>query len=126
MQPAQQRVPGDPFNAHERQLLDLLCSIDADGADIARAQAAGARWGGRQLASCECFLIWVPDHGETARIPQPSGGPYASVVVSAGEDSLGTLDLWVVDGMLHSIDYMPFGEGGERLPGLHELGDAPF
>jgi hypothetical protein len=34
-------------------------------------------------------------------------------------EGLGTLDLWVVDGYLHSVDYMTYGDH-EALPDLED------
>ena len=92
----------------------------------AREQAAQARWGGLGFGECECFLIDVPEDLNLSRIPSRSGGPFATLDVTDGETALGHLNLWIADGVLHSVDYMTFDAPDERLPALEMLGDGPF
>ena len=120
------RAPGDPLSLHERALLELLCSGTWHGTVEARQQLAHARWGGLQFDDCECFLVEVPEHLDLPRIPKRSGGPFATVEVPDEETALGHLNLWVVDGLLHSVDYMTFDAPDEKLPALELLGDGPF
>lgn len=120
------RVPGDPLNPRERALLDILCSGTWRGTSEARQQLAHARWGGLEFDDCECFLIDVPEELDLPRIPKRSGGPFATVEVLDGETALGHLNLWAVDGLLHSVDYMTFDAPDEKLPAVELLGDGPF
>lgn len=120
------RMPGDPLSPHERALLEILCSGKWPGTTEAREQAAHARWGGREFDECECFLVDIPGHLNLPRIPKRSGGPFATVDVHDGDVALGHLNLWAVDGLLHSVDYMTFDVPDERLPAMEQLGDGPF
>jgi hypothetical protein len=99
-------------------MLDLLCRGDDPLRELAREQLRLASWGGHQFDECDCFLISVPTLPDASRI-QHGGGPFSALgVVRAGE-GLGTLDLWVVDGYLHSVDYMTYGDH-EALPDLED------
>ncbi|GAA1874233.1 hypothetical protein GCM10009715_21180 [Paeniglutamicibacter psychrophenolicus] len=120
------RVPGDPLSTHERALLELLCSGTWHGTIEARRQLAHARWGGLEFDDCECFLVVVPEDLDLPRIPKRSGGPFSTVEVHDGESALGHLNLWSVDGLLHSVDYMTFDAPDEHLPAVELLGDGPF
>jgi hypothetical protein len=40
--------------------------------------------------------------------------------VADGAETLGLLELWVVDGRLHSVNYMPFGDEHVALPAPEE------
>lgn len=112
------RTVGGAFTARERELLDLLCAGDAPQHDLARAQLRDARWGGYELDACECFLIAVDAAGGSTRI-RHGGGPFASLVVSRAGEAVGLLDLWVVDGVLHSVNFMPYGDDHDELPDPH-------
>lgn len=46
MEDDSRRMPGSPLSAHERVLLDLLCSDSWPEMKEAREQAVHARWGG--------------------------------------------------------------------------------
>ena len=120
------RVPGDPLSPHERALLDILCSGTWPGTSEARQQLTHARWGGLEFDECECFLIDVPEELDLPKIPKRSGGPFATVEVLDGETALGHLNLWAVDGLLHSVDYMTFDAPDEQLPGLEKISAEPF
>src|SRR4051812_34056605 len=120
------RVPGDPLSPHERALLAVLCSGTWHGTREARQQLVHARWGGLEFDGCECFLVEVPADLALPRIPKHSGGPFATVDVSDGNTALGHLNLWVEDGLLHSVDYMTFDAPDEHLPAVELLGDGPF
>lgn len=120
------RVPGDPLSPHERALLERLCSGTWRGTSEALQQLAHARWGGLEFDDCECFLVEVPEDLDLPRIPQRSGGPFATVDVLDGNTALGHLNLWAVDGRLHSVDYMTFDGPDEKLPAVELLGDEPF
>ncbi|WDH79724.1 hypothetical protein PTQ19_04580 [Microbacterium esteraromaticum] len=120
--PAQQRPVGTHLTRTERQLMELLCSgTDAQSA-IAREQLMQAQWGGYPHAECECFLLTFAGRAGLAPIDH-DGGPFAMVEVSAHGETLGFIELWVVDGYLHSVDYMPFGDDHVQIPTreTHEL-----
>ena len=107
-----ERRLGDAFTAVERRLLDLL--LAGDDADAARAQLESASWGGYGFDDCDCFLIRV-DHVRAARF-RHDGGPFISADVEQDDESIGMLELWVVDGLLHSVDFMPWGDNHRELP----------
>lgn len=96
------------------------------GTSEARRQLALARWGGLEFDACECFLVEVPEDLGLRRIPQRSGGPFATVDVRDGNTALGHLNLWAVDGRLHSVDYMTFDAPGGKLPAVALIGNRPF
>ncbi len=110
-----QRLEGAAFSSTERTLLSILCSGMNPDSVIARAQLTSASWGGYEHADCECFLISVaPANGMPAI--EHDGGPLSLAEVAREEITLGLLELWVVDGLLHSVNYMPFGEDHDVLP----------
>lgn len=109
------RLVGESFSPLEGELLDLLCSGEDAASSIARAQRATARWGGYEHAGCECFLISTTSGDGTPPIDH-DGGPFAMAEVADGTSALGFLELWVVDGYLHSVNFMPFGDDHVGLP----------
>lgn len=110
---------GEAFSLLENALLDILCGGADTGSSNARAQRATATWGGYENDRCECFLISVaPADGAPAI--QHDGGPFAMAEVTDGTETLGLLELWVVDGRLHSVNYMPFGDEHVALPSPDE------
>lgn len=115
MHPQTNRSKGEELSQAERDILALLCSgSDAESAK-ARVQLAFSRWGGLQFDKCECFFIAVTKGSERKRI-RHGGGPFSSVTVFRNEKALGHLDLWVVDGYLYSLDYMPFEDDPGYMP----------
>ncbi|MGP5229207.1 hypothetical protein [Arthrobacter rhombi] len=112
------RAVGSAFSAKEKTVLDLLCSGDHPYRELAREQLRVASWGGYQLDECDCFLISVPKLPKAARI-RHGGGPFSTLDVSRAGEGLGQLDLWVVDGYLHSVDYMTYDDH-EMLPDLED------
>lgn len=142
----QDRVPGTALTSLEKDLLVRLCSGDWKGSREAAQQAQVAQWGGREFTECECFLISVPRDatvsdgtlsggsvlgldvpgGSLPLVPKHSGGPFSSIEVFDGGECIGHLNLWVEDGLLHSLDFMTFGEPDEVLPQLENLGPTPF
>ncbi len=109
------RIIGDTFSPKESALLDILCGGTDAESEVARAQRATAARGGYELDECECFLISVGNVNKPPTI-EHAGGPFAMAEVADGDQSLGLLELWVVDGLLHSVSYMPFGDGHSALP----------
>ncbi len=107
------RSIGEAFSPLENALLDILCSGEDAASSIARAQRATATWVGYGHDGCECFLIAV---APTSTAIEHDGGPFALAEVSDGAETLGLLELWVVDGRLHSVNYMPFGDDHIALP----------
>lgn len=116
----QVRRVGESFNADEASLLEILCGGDDSQSAIAREQRAIATWNGYAHDDCECFLIRT---ASTEGVPliEHDGGPFAMAEVSDRTETLGLLELWVVDGMLHSVDYMPFGYDHVALPSLADF-----
>lgn len=110
-----ERVIGEALSPLESRLLDLLCGGDDPASAAARAQRATVTWGGYQHDDCQCFLLCTDPSGELPPI-EHEGGPFALAEVSDGTDALGLLELWVVDGLLHSVDYAPFGDGHDAMP----------
>lgn len=110
-----QRLKGEAFSSTERALLSILCSGTNPDSEIARTQLAAASWGGCEHADCECFLISVA-RADGMPIIEHDGGPLSLAEVARDEITLGLLELWVVDGLLHSVNYMPFGEEHVELP----------
>ncbi len=109
------RFVGESFSPLENALLDILCSGAGAAASTARAQLSQATWGGYEFDECDCFLISVtPTPG--SRAIMHDGGPFSFAEVSDGTHGLGFLELWVVDGRLHSVNYMPFGDDHVALP----------
>lgn len=113
------RAVGSAFSPKEQTLLDLLCCGTQHHRDLAREQLRAASWGGYEFDECDCFLISVPPLPEASRISH-DGGPFSVLEVSRAGEGLGHLELWVVDGYLHSVDYMTFGDH-EKLPALEEV-----
>ncbi|MGP7960446.1 hypothetical protein ACTVCO_06500 [Sanguibacter sp. A247] len=109
------RSIGEALSPLENTLLDILCSGEDAASSIARAQRATATWGGYEHEGCECFLVAVAPAEGSAAI-EHDGGPFALAEVSDGAEALGLLELWVVDGRLHSVNYMPFGNDHSALP----------
>ncbi|GGJ69865.1 hypothetical protein ACX5K5_11060 [Glutamicibacter bergerei] len=115
MRPETSRSKGEELSQAERDILALLCSAtDAESAK-ARQQLQFSRWDGFQFDECECFLIAVTKGPECKRI-RHGGGPFSSATVLQNEKALGHLDLWVIDGYLHSLDYMPFEDDPGYMP----------
>lgn len=110
---------GEAFSPLENVLLDILCSGAAIESLNARAQRATATWGGYEHDGCECFLISVAP-ADGAPTIEHDGGPFTLAEVADGAETLGLLELWVVDGRLHSVNYMPFGDGHVALPAPDE------
>lgn len=106
---------GEALTPLENALLDILCSGVDSGSSIARMQRAIATWGGYEHDGCDCFLISIASTNEIPSI-EHEGGPFAVAEVSDGMETLGLLELWVVDGLLHSVNYMPFGDEHVTLP----------
>jgi hypothetical protein len=120
------RPRGVRLTPHEHALLERVCAGSWRGAEEARAQLAHARWGGKDHAGDACFLVDVPALAGLPRIPPHEGGPIVALEVVDGDDLRGTLELWVHDGRLHSLDYSTFGETDvEALPEVRlVVGDA--
>lgn len=114
------------FLPNELALLERLCSGDWVGCQQAREQVGAARWAGFGYDGCECFLIEVADADNQPVIPGNVGGPFSSVEVFNGDECVGHLNLWVVDGLLHSVDFMPFDLPDTALPPLASLAAHPF
>lgn len=106
---------GDAFRPAELELLTLLCSGDDASSARARDQLSAASWGGYEHDDCDCFLVRVDPRSDPALI-EHDGGPLSTVEVSASGETLGFVELWAVDGYLHSVTYMPFGDDHDRLP----------
>lgn len=117
------RTTGSPLTDHERALLERMCAGDWPGAAQARAQLAHARWGGKDHDGDACFLVDIPASVDVPAIPPHNGGPIATLGVVADGVSLGTLELWVNHGRLHSLDYSTFDDADVDLPKLHYLDD---
>lgn len=113
------RTVGEGFTPEENDLLDILCGGNDPQSAIARAQLAAAAWAGYEFADCECFLVEVPHNAGIARI-EHQGGPFAVAEVSDNGESLGFVELWVSDGRLHSVNYMPFSDDHAALPSRHD------
>jgi len=109
------RAVGDDFLPAERQLLELLCSGPAATSERARAHLASAAWGGYAFDDCQCFLIRADIDGDAPLI-RHGGGPLAEADVEDESGSVGMLELWVVDGLLHSVDFIPWGDDHAELP----------
>ncbi|MFF3065727.1 hypothetical protein ACFVQ3_14350 [Oerskovia sp. NPDC057915] len=118
------RRAGGRLTPQESALLERICAGTWRGAEEARAQLAHARWGGKDHDGDACFLIDIPAEADAPRIPQQGGGPIATLAVSDRDVHLGSLELWVEGGQLHSLDYSTFSDaGGEMLPDVRQLGD---
>lgn len=111
----QDRTVGERLSASERDLLTQLCSGDDTRSATARDQLRVTRWGGYAYDDCECILLTVDRHVACPVIDH-DGGPFAMVEVSSAGECHGLVELWVVDGYLHSVDYMPFGLDHAGLP----------
>ncbi len=112
------RDTGGAFSEKEQAILDLLCRGDDPERGRAREQLRFAAWGGYAFDECDCFLISVPRQPKDARLSQDDG-PLSVLDVSRDGEGLGHLELWVIDGRLHSVDYSTF-EDHDALPDLHE------
>ena len=113
------RTVGCAFSGKEQAILDLLCSGDHPYRGLAREQLRVASWGGYEFDDCDCFLVSVPKLPRAYRI-RHGGGPFSVLEVSRDGEALGHLELWVVDGYLHSADYIPFDDH-ELLPALDDV-----
>jgi hypothetical protein len=111
-----QRKIGDPFTSHESALLELLCGGDDPRHVLARQQLQSARWGGYEFEDCDCFRLSISQLPQSSRI-RHEGGPFSVLEVSHRGECLGQVELWVVDEYLHSVDYMPFADHHDALPG---------
>jgi hypothetical protein len=111
-----QRKAGDPFTSNERDLLELLCGGDDPQGVVAREQLRSARWEGYEFEDCDCFRVSVAELPQSSRI-RHEGGPFSVLEVSHRGECLGLMELWVVDGYLHSVNYMPFADNHDTLPG---------
>ena len=109
------RTVGDDLSPAEREILALLCSGEDAQSARAREQLQAARWAGYAHEDCECFLITVAEQNGRPVIGH-DGGPFSMLEVSAGHEALGLMELWVVGGYLHSVDYTPFGDDHDHLP----------
>ena len=107
------RIVGEALTPLESRLLEILCSGAASS--IARAHLATARWGGYEHEGCECFLVSTTPPHDSPIIDHDSG-PFAMAEVADETQTLGLLELWVVDGRLHSVNYSPFGDVHSALP----------
>lgn len=110
------RLIGDEFLPAERRLLDLLCAGTDPACACARTQLESASWGGYGFDDCECFMIRIGSDSSAPRI-RHGGGPLVSADVEDDDGSIGMLELWVVDGLLHSVDFMPWGDDHTDMPG---------
>lgn len=113
------RAAGSAVSVKEQALLDLLCRGSHPLRGLAREQLRFASWGGYQYDECDCFLISVPKLPKTSRI-RHSGGPFSVVDVSRAGEGLGQLELWVVNGYLHSVDYMTYDDHENLLLDLED------
>lgn len=119
MRPQTNRSKGEELSQAERDILSLLCSGTDSESAKAREQLAFSHWDGFQFDECECFLIAVTKAPGRKRISH-GGGPFSSVTVFQNEKALGHLDLWVIDGYLYSLDYMPFEDDPGYMPLTNE------
>lgn len=113
------RRPGTNFTPNERTLLDLLC--EGETADFARAreQLKLAKWSGYAYDTCECFTISVPGVSQTQLISH-NGGPLSLRAVERDGEVVGFIELWVIHGQIHSLDYLPFADD-HTLPDATEI-----
>ncbi len=109
------RTVGDDLTPDERELLRRLSAGSGEQSALLREQLTVATWGGYEHASCECFLLHLAPDVPLPRV-EHDGGPFAVLEVADGTVPLGMLELWVVDGLAHSVTYMPFGGDHARLP----------
>lgn len=106
MHPTSQRQVGDELSTTEYQLLTTLCAGQDPRFVQAQAQLERAYWAGNQIADCACPLIGVT--GKTSLTPiKFGGGPFATLEAIREGEGVGLVHLWVVDGFLHSVDYIP-------------------
>lgn len=110
-----ERQIGEAFTPTEQTLLELLCTGEGPRFVHAREQLAFASWGGYEYQECECFAIRLDPRHRPSPI-EHDGGPFSSLDVVREGEGLGTVDLWVVDGVLHSVDYMPFVDDHTEFP----------
>ncbi|MFJ2619791.1 hypothetical protein [Glutamicibacter sp. NPDC087344] len=120
------RMIGSRLTPNEILLLERLSSGDWAGSRQAPQQAAYDSWGGLQFEDCEDFLIDIPEHLNLDKIPSLPGGPFSILEVFEEKLFLGHLELWVLDGVLHSVDYITFGAPDRILPEVHQLASSPF
>lgn len=114
MPPRTDRTVGESLTGSERELLEFLCSGDDEQSERARIQLRSARWGGYEHDGCECFLVRCSRDEST--LVHHDGGPFSVAEVRDGEETVGHLEMWVVDGLLHSVTYMPFADHHDALP----------
>lgn len=119
MNTRQDRTAGEALSPTEHEILALLCSGNDPQSATAREQLSAARWGSYPYEDCECLLLSI-ENPDALPLIDHDGGPFSMVEVCQDNQGLGFLELWVVDGYLHSIDYMPFKDDHIRLPASDE------
>ncbi|HRO31440.1 MULTISPECIES: hypothetical protein [Micrococcaceae] len=120
MKARRQRMAGDPFTSLERVLLELLCGGDDPHRVPVREQLRSARWGGYEFEDCDCFRLSVAELPPSTRIHH-EGGPFSVLEVRRRGECLGLVELWVIDGYLHSVNYMSLADDHDTLPGPAEF-----
>jgi hypothetical protein len=93
------------LNSDEHALLDLLLSVDFDGATDLRAQARVATVIGRCDCGCPTVDLAVP---ETAPAADLLGrvSPVEGRVTTHGDEASGEILLFLKDGRLDSLEYV--------------------
>lgn len=94
---------GCDITEHERSILQMAIDTMPVGREQAHAQLAVAKHGGSaHSGSHPCFLISLPDAVE--RMPPESEYPL-TLYVSPDGHTVGTIELFIEDGQLHSLDW---------------------
>jgi hypothetical protein len=109
---------------HERAILDaLIRNAMSVGKKQALDQLAVARHAGQTHAPHACFDITLPD--DVPRIPEIGSSPLSLNVRPRGTRKMATIELWIADGRLSSVDLSEVREpdigGAQAWPDLSEL-----
>jgi uncharacterized protein (UPF0548 family) len=96
------------FTPDEGRVLERLVSGNWSGAEIAREQMTDAQYG-ESLDLDLCFSIHLPGSSALPRLDAPDG-PITGLAVEQDGEATGSIDLWIADGLISSVEYSWFTE----------------
>jgi len=99
------KIAPRPLTSDEHAVLDLLLSVDFDGATDLRAQARDATVVGRCDCGCPTVDLAVPDTAPTAGL-LGRVSPVEGRVTAHGDEAPGEIVLFLKDGRLDSLEYV--------------------
>jgi len=104
------KIEPRPLTADEQAILDHLLSLDFEGVEQLRRQAADAAVVGR--CDCGCPTIDIKTHGEPLDVPLPGrlSPVEGRVVPVADEEIAGDVILFIDDGRLSYLELVWYTE----------------